>query len=393
MQVGQLGSCTSPSKATAATRTEHLEVQPGIIGHPRTTHLHESMSSVVSASVQGGLDTANADLQLLTTNLAKSRQISLRAGLLLSAFDNRLSGLEKTVSSIHADTRPVQRVHGNLQAILAAVDGLLSHSDSLDKEERAIAKGPRMNNLEGYKDAIARLIDSFEQTKRTAGHRDSDALLKRLNNAIENGAQQLAQVLLGWVREASPPDLARMASIPRPLLEQILSISEFIYVMPESSSGAIAAQRELQRSYADVRGSAVASCIAAMGKSVLKQCQTQPEQATGIDGIVDAVFSSAKVRNAALDPHMADPLCRPNSPSPHRYSPPQPSPPSSGTSAPSPSAPLPTSANRSTPSPSAPSRPSPSLPSALLPCLKCARHSSRSRSGIGRDGRRTSLAI
>jgi exocyst complex protein 7 len=258
------------------------------------------MATVVSGNNQA-LDTAQADLQLLHQNLANSRRVTTKATALLSQFDDRLARLEKTVSGIHKDTLPVQRVHANIHALLDSIDSMLAQSDSLDKEEVVIAKGPRLNHLDAYKDSLARLIDSFEQTKRSAaGNKDSEAMLKRLDSTIEMGAQQLGQIMLGWVREASPADLQRMTSISRPLLDKILSLSEFISVMPDSCSGALSAQRELQRSYADIRGHAVATCLQTMGRDLLKQAKSSPSTAPGIESLVDAIFSSAKVRWIAL---------------------------------------------------------------------------------------------
>lgn len=70
--------------------------------------------------------TAEADLQLLQSNLAKSKRISGRASALLGGFDDRLARLERSVSKIHGETSGLTRSTRNVEALLQAVDGLLS---------------------------------------------------------------------------------------------------------------------------------------------------------------------------------------------------------------------------------------------------------------------------
>jgi len=174
------------------------------------------MTTVISSSAQqahNSLDIANADLALLQTNLAKAKKTSGKATVLLSSFDDRLARLEKTVSHIHRNTVPLTRINGNITALLEAIDLLLSHSDLIEKEEMFITKGPRMNNLEAYKESLTKLVEAQEQIRKSSGsvanQKDQDAMSQRINAAVESGARQLGQILQGWVREASPQDSSK----------------------------------------------------------------------------------------------------------------------------------------------------------------------------------------
>jgi hypothetical protein len=111
------------------------------------------------------LDTSQADLVLLSQNLAKAKRTSDRLTGMLSSFDEKLVRLEKGVTSIHKSTGGLTRVnrsescflssrcttglfahlmlflHTDIQAALSQIDIVLSHHDLVDREELGIKRG------------------------------------------------------------------------------------------------------------------------------------------------------------------------------------------------------------------------------------------------------------
>lgn len=84
------------------------------------------VASCTVSTMTGVVTTAEADLQLLQSNLAKSKRISGRASALLGGFDDRLARLERSVARIHAETTGFKRSTANAEALMQAVELLLS---------------------------------------------------------------------------------------------------------------------------------------------------------------------------------------------------------------------------------------------------------------------------
>lgn len=88
----------------------------------------------------------------------------------------------------------------------------------IEREEAVVHKGPRMNNLEGYKASIAKLADSCSELHKSGPSnstgfanaqpktkKDQDETLRRVQSAVDSGQKQLGQIALNTLRDNNFP--------------------------------------------------------------------------------------------------------------------------------------------------------------------------------------------
>lgn len=224
---------------------------------------------------------------------------------MLTSFDDRLAKLEKSVSSIHKSSIGLSRVNTNIAALLQAIDVLLSHHDLLEKEEITISRGPRLSNLEAYKEAIDRLVLASDALKRSGasggggltglvgGQKDHDATAKRMLDAIESGARQLGQVFLGYVREGSSSTSAS-GTIPPALMEKMSGLLKYLHALPTPAIGGL--DKELQKTYGEIRATSMANALEVMAVEAIENCKIGISVgATTFSSIIVRFFALAKV--------------------------------------------------------------------------------------------------
>lgn len=219
---------------------------------------------------------------------------------MLTSFDDRLAKLEKSVQSIHKSQIGLSRVNTNIASLMLAIDVLLSHHELVEKEEATISRGPRLSNLDAYKEAIDRLVAASEALKRAGAgsgglsglvgqKQDHDATVKRMNSAIEQGARQLGQVFLGYARESS-----HSSDTDAALKDKMSSLLSYLHGLPPSAIGGL--DKELQKTYGSIRETHMAGILENLSAEAIENCKIGIHVgATTFSTVIVRFFALAKV--------------------------------------------------------------------------------------------------
>ena len=226
---------------------------------------------------------------------------------MLTSFDDRLAKLEKSVQSIHKSQIGLSRVNTNIASLMLAIDVLLSHHELVEKEEATISRGPRLSNLEAYKEAIDRLVAASEALKRAGAgsgglsglvgqKQDHDATVKRMNSTIEQGARQLGQVFLGYARESSH---SSDDSVPTALRDKMSSLLSYLHGLPPNALGGL--DKELQKTYGTIRETHMAGTLELLSAEAIENCKIGIHVgATTFSTVIVRFFTLAKVNHSGV---------------------------------------------------------------------------------------------
>ena len=282
----------------------------------------------MSTSMAGGLamvteqEQSSADLVLLQQNLGKAKRVTTRMATLLTGFDDRLARLEKSVVPIHRSTKDLSKLQRNIEAALLAIDAVVGTNDLVDREQSLIDRPPK-DDLAGYQASLSRLKRAMESMERSSSSDHGDPVaqnnkavtLGRVRSLIDVGCRKLGDLMLDSVRLASPrqgwPDVtswdertAFPTLMPQEIIENCVTILQFIQSILGSGSGY---DRELQRSYGEIRGIFMAATLNYVGKESIDVVEVTTRAAglnsgrlpsvgrRGFGSFLDTMFVIAKV--------------------------------------------------------------------------------------------------
>lgn len=116
--------------------------------------------------------------------------------------------------------------------------------------------------------------------------------------AIESGARQLGQVFLGWVRDYSAGDARNDGIIPSNVLQRMTNLLGYIRQLPAAGANV---EKELQRSYGEIRGSYMATVLESIGKEAVESSKAGAAAGGATLGdLLKRMFAMAKARTAPL---------------------------------------------------------------------------------------------
>ncbi|GAA6014027.1 hypothetical protein JCM8202_005117 [Rhodotorula sphaerocarpa] len=245
-------------------------------------------AAAASAANSLALEQASADLTLLQQSLARSHKITNRTSSVLGQLDDRLARLEKSLVPIYKETGRLTRVSKNIEATVRSIDGLLGHSDLVEREQGLIKAGPKPDDLKPYLAALDRLIAASEALRKTAGtatdagastRAGQSATLAQMASLVDSGVKQLVGVFTKWLKETSKTvdagkllDQGRAFPTLSPFyLEHALPLITYLRSLPDpygaTASGLITS------TYASIRGAYIEESLRSCAREALESAK------------------------------------------------------------------------------------------------------------------------
>lgn len=137
----------------------------------------------------GAVDEDRADLEVLTSNLQKTNQLTTEMSKILSGFDVRLERMERSMKPIHKTTMRLNLVQNNVEATLQAIQKTKEYWTIPGDEELTIKSGPEKDVL-SYLGSIRRLDRGADMLK-SVGDESSQKIAHRISQLLQTGTNQL----------------------------------------------------------------------------------------------------------------------------------------------------------------------------------------------------------
>lgn len=164
----------------------------------------------------GAVDEDRADLEVLTSNLQKTDQLTSEMYKILSGFDARLEKMEHSMKPIHKTTMRLNLVQSNVDATLKAIQKTKDYWTIPGEEESTIKSGPE-NDVASYIGSIKRL-DRGSNMLKSVGDESSQKVAHRISQLLQTGTSQLQQSYRSMLQEHS----AQIEPLPFVLKNQAL---------------------------------------------------------------------------------------------------------------------------------------------------------------------------
>ncbi|KAF9443168.1 exocyst complex component, exo70 subunit [Macrolepiota fuliginosa MF-IS2] len=237
------------------------------------------------------MDDETAEIELLEQNLNKTRQISKRITSILDSFDTRIAKLEKSILPLYTAAQILNRRSHNIDQALFKIDEMATTQEDLAAEEALILRGPQSNNVQGYREALARLNASI-------AFKSADRDLAETARLVETGAKKLTQLYTTIVAEGSsgvtpttPGTALVSTSFPSSLLSNLSPLVSFLRNLPlpathpshPAAPAIMATLKDAQKGYADMRGNWSVKCLEGQGKRLVTRADTVDAITTGTE--------------------------------------------------------------------------------------------------------------
>ncbi|KAI3331385.1 exocyst complex protein exo70 [Ustulina deusta] len=198
---------------------------------------------------------ARAEVDVLNSRLEKTTQLTKKIQACLGRLEATGKSVRDVSGPLNGETKRLQILGNNVDAVVAAIEKLRQPADSKDDEENIIRQGPEKAGLSNYLNSIKRLNKALENMQ-TSNLRANQQTISDLQRLVKNGNTQLENSFDKLLRSETPRSIEPLHYItkdrPFPLLSQD-TISKLSlmnsYVSANSSS-----ENSLVKIYAEVRG-------------------------------------------------------------------------------------------------------------------------------------------
>ncbi|KPM35574.1 Exocyst complex protein EXO70 [Neonectria ditissima] len=209
---------------------------------------------------------ARAEVDVLNSRLEKTTQLTKKIQSCLGRLDATGKSVHDVTGPLNGETRRLQTLGNNVDAVLAAIDRLRQPADSKNDEEQIIRVGPDKAGLPNYLASIKRLTKSLTdmQASNLRANQQTMADLARL---IKSGNTQLENHFDKLLRAETPRSIEPLHYItkdkPFPVFSQdkIARLGlVYSYVAGNQPQGG--QESPVARIYAEVRGPYLSSSLA-----------------------------------------------------------------------------------------------------------------------------------
>ncbi|KAI1757351.1 exocyst complex protein exo70 [Xylaria castorea] len=198
---------------------------------------------------------ARAEVDVLNSRLEKTTQLTKKIQACLGRLEATGKSVRDVSGPLNGETKRLQTLGNNIDAVIAAIEKLRQPADSKDDEENIIRQGPEKAGLSNYLNSIKRLNKALENMQ-TSNLRANQQTISDLQRLVKNGNTQLENSFDKLLRSETPRSIEPLHYItkdrPFPLLSQD-TISK-LSLMNSYVSGNSSSDNSLVKIYAEVRG-------------------------------------------------------------------------------------------------------------------------------------------
>ncbi|KAI0972605.1 exocyst complex protein exo70 [Xylaria arbuscula] len=198
---------------------------------------------------------ARAEVDVLNSRLEKTTQLTKKIQACLTRLEATGKSVRDVSGPLNGETKRLQVLGNNIDAVVAAIEKLRQPADSKDDEENIIRQGPEKAGLSNYLNSIKRLNKALENMQ-TSNLRANQQTISDLQRLVKNGNTQLENSFDKLLRSETPRSIEPLHYItkdrPFPLLSQD-TISK-LSLMNSYVSGNNSSENSLVKIYAEIRG-------------------------------------------------------------------------------------------------------------------------------------------
>ncbi|KAI1736755.1 exocyst complex protein exo70 [Xylaria scruposa] len=197
---------------------------------------------------------ARAEVDVLNSRLEKTTQLTKKIQACLGRLEATGKSVRDVSGPLNGETKRLQTLGNNIDAVIAAIEKLRQPADSKDDEENIIRQGPEKAGLSNYLNSIKRLNKALENMQ-TSNLRANQQTISDLQRLVKNGNTQLENSFDKLLRSETPRSIEPLHYItkdrPFPLLSQD-TISK-LSLMNSYVSGNSSSENSLVKIYSEVR--------------------------------------------------------------------------------------------------------------------------------------------
>ncbi|KAI1264253.1 Cullin repeat-like-containing domain protein [Xylariaceae sp. FL1019] len=230
-----------------------------------------------------------AEVDVLNSRLEKTTQLTKKIQACLTRLETTGKSVRDVSGPLNGETKKLQILGNNVDAVIAAIEKLRQPADSKDDEENIIRQGPEKAGLSTYLNSIKRLQKALENMQ-TSNLRANQQTISDLQRLIRTGNTQLENSFDKLLRADTPRSVEPLNFItknkPFPLLTQD-ALSK-LSLMNSYVSGNSSADNPLVKIYADVRGSYLSQTLVNLAYASVNTAKKKSQDAIykpGTNGI------------------------------------------------------------------------------------------------------------
>ncbi|KAI2635998.1 exocyst complex protein exo70 [Xylaria nigripes] len=232
---------------------------------------------------------ARAEVDVLNSRLEKTTQLTKKIQICLTRLETTGKSVRDVSGPLNGETRRLQVLGNNIDAVIAAIEKLRQPADSKDDEENIIRQGPEKAGLSNYLNSIKRLNKALENMQ-TSNLRANQQTISDLQRLVKNGNTQLENSFDKLLRSETPRSIEPLHYItkdrPFPQLSQD-TISK-LSLMNSYVSGTNSADNPLVKIYAEVRGTYLSQSLVNLAYASVNTAKKTSHEAiyrSGTNGI------------------------------------------------------------------------------------------------------------
>ncbi|KAI8624304.1 exocyst complex protein exo70 [Xylariaceae sp. FL1651] len=232
---------------------------------------------------------ARAEVDVLNSRLDKTTQLTKKIQACLTRLEATGKSVRDVSGPLNGETKRLQILGNNIDAVIAAIEKLRQPADSKDDEENIIRQGPEKAGLSNYLNSIKRLNKALENMQ-TSNLRANQQTISDLQRLVKNGNTQLENSFDKLLRGETPRSVEPLNYItkdrPFPLLSQD-TISK-LALMNSYVSGHSSSENPLVKIYADVRGAYLSQTLVNLAYASVNTAKKKSSDAiyrSGTNGI------------------------------------------------------------------------------------------------------------
>ncbi|SPQ20045.1 bbea9305-d17a-4ea3-a44e-26ac8505fead [Thermothielavioides terrestris] len=213
---------------------------------------------------------ARAEVDVLNSRLEKTTQLTKKIQACLGRLESTGKSVRDVAGPLNGETKKLQILGNNIEAVLAAIERLRQPADSKNDEEQIIRMGPDKAGLPNYLASIKRLNRALAEMK-ASNLRATQQTVAELERLIKLGNTQLESSFDKLLRNETPRAIEPLHFLtknkPFPVLSQDkfarlgLMNSYVASVHRQSSGGGAPQDSPIAKIYIEIRSQYLASSL------------------------------------------------------------------------------------------------------------------------------------
>ncbi|CCF40674.1 exocyst complex protein EXO70, partial [Colletotrichum higginsianum] len=229
------------------------------------------MSVGPASSRHAADEEARAEVDVLNSRLEKTSQLTKKIQACMGRLESTGKSVREVAGPLSGETKKLQVLGNNIDAVLAAIERLRQPADSKNDEEQIIRAGPDKSGLSNYLASIKRLSKALADMQ-ASNLRANQQTMAELVRLIKSGNSQLEghfdKLLRGETPRSVEPLHYITKDMPFPVLSQdkvarLGLVNSYISGNHRQSGGSAAPQdSSTAKIYAEIRGPYLSSTLA-----------------------------------------------------------------------------------------------------------------------------------